>query len=96
MAGALDRFPGGISHQPRVWVHVVGIGCYGSSLMISSIPTSANTSMRPCLRLQLLTELLRGFNVSVVTYVRDALPMLLSLHYQTQTGGSVPGRTARW
>ncbi len=64
--------------------------------MISSIPTAADTSMRPCLRLQLLAELLQGFNVSVVTYVRDALPLLLSTHYQTQRGGSVPGRTARW
>lgn len=39
-------------------------------------------------RMQLFAQSLQGFNVSIVIYVRRALPMLLSRYYQLQEGFS--------
>lgn len=41
--------------------------------------------------MQLFAQSLQGFNVSIVIYVRRALPMLLSRYYQLQEGGSDVG-----
>lgn len=39
-------------------------------------------------RIQHLAELLQGFDVSIVIFVRDALPRLMSMYAQTQKGSS--------
>ncbi len=71
--------------------------CYppSASMVAPARRSPPSPHLRPP-RMQLFAESLQGFNVSIVIYVRRALPMLLSRYYQLQEGGwgVGAGRTA--